>query len=214
MEFLVGTAVESCRKSKPAPVPVKLSRAGCYTARSASAMLRRVAASAGTSAPASPISGPRTGKLQIEPDPRRTNSLRPGCFCSSRMVRQTRVEFRPSNSEGSRGFKFAPLRHTVWYVSLHYGEAMKSARGARLTRSGGRGECHRLRLMAKIDQNSLLAILACPSADQPTLRGEASSGRTPNASNCARGESIGVPELAAARSRAGAVRFSGSLRWC
>ncbi len=41
---------------------------------------------------------------------------------------------------------------------------MKSARGARFTRGGGPGECHPPRLSAKIPQNSLFAILACPSA--------------------------------------------------
>lgn len=44
----------------------------------------------------------------------------------------------------------APLRHTVWHASLHYGEAMKSARGARFTRGRGRGECQRQRLSVKI----------------------------------------------------------------
>ena len=89
---------------------------------------------------------------------------------------------------------------------------MKSARGARFTRSGGRGEWHRLRLTAKIDQNSLFAILACPSANWPTFCGEAFSGSTlPDASNYARVSPIGLPGLASARSRVAAVRFSGSL---
>jgi hypothetical protein len=42
------------------------------------------------------------------------------------------------------------IRHTVWHVSLHYGEAKKSARGARFTRGRGRGECQRQRLSVKI----------------------------------------------------------------
>ena len=53
-------------------------------------------------------------------------------------------------NEGSRRFKSAPLRHTVWHASLHYGEAMKLARGARFTRGRGRGECQRQRLSVKI----------------------------------------------------------------
>jgi hypothetical protein len=40
-----------------------------------------------------------------------------------------------------------PLRHSVWHVSLHYGEATKSARGARITRGGGIGDCPRPRKM-------------------------------------------------------------------
>src|SRR5216684_2086566 len=85
-----------------------------------------------------------------------------------------------------RGFESPPLRHTVWHASLHYGEAMKSARGARFTRGRGRGECQRQRLSVKIAYNSLFAILACPSANRPTFCGEAFSGRTlPDASNYA-----------------------------
>jgi len=42
-----------------------------------------------------------------------SDSLRRGSFCSGRIVRQTRVEFRPSNPEGSRGFESAPLRQPV-----------------------------------------------------------------------------------------------------
>ena len=72
---------------------------------------------------------------------------------------------------------------------------MKSARGARFTRVGGPGECQRLRLRAKIDQNSLFAILACPSANRPTFCGEASSGRTPDASNYARVSLSGFQSL-------------------
>ena len=49
-----------------------------------------------------------------------------------------------------RGFESPSLRHTVWHASLHYGEAMKSARGARFTRGRGRGECQRQRLSVKI----------------------------------------------------------------
>ena len=73
---------------------------------------------------------------------------------------------------------------------------MKSARGARFTRGRGPGECQRVRLMAKIDQNSLFAILACPSANRPTFCGEAFSGRTlPDASNCARVSLSGFQSL-------------------
>ena len=43
-----------------------------------------------------------------------SDSLRRGSFCSGRIVRQTRVEFRPSNPEGSRGFESLPLRHPVF----------------------------------------------------------------------------------------------------
>ena len=50
----------------------------------------------------------------------------------------------------NREFESTPLRHTVLHASLHYGEAMKSARGARFTRGGGRGECQRQRLSVKI----------------------------------------------------------------
>jgi hypothetical protein len=45
-----------------------------------------------------------------------------------------------------------PLRHTVWHASLHYGEAMKSARGARFTRGRGRGERQRQRPGGKVKQ--------------------------------------------------------------
>src|SRR5271170_2313986 len=45
---------------------------------------------------------------------RRKNSLQQGCCYSGRIVRQTRVEFRPLNPEGSRGFESAPLRHSVF----------------------------------------------------------------------------------------------------
>jgi hypothetical protein len=44
---------------------------------------------------------------------------------------------------------------------------MKSARGARFTRGRGRGESQRRLLSAKFAQNSLFAILACPSANRP-----------------------------------------------
>ena len=33
------------------------------------------------------------------------------------------------------------IRQTVWHVSLHFGEAIKSARGARITRGRGSGDC-------------------------------------------------------------------------
>src|ERR1039458_7985695 len=108
-------------------------------------------------------------RSEAEPNPRRRNSLQHGCFYSRRIVRQTRAEFRPSNPEGSRGFESAPLRHTVWHVSLLFGEAMKSARGARFMRGGGTRECHRPRLSAKIPQNSLFAISVVPSASPPTF---------------------------------------------
>ena len=51
------------------------------------------------------------------------------------------------------------------------------------------------RLTAKIAQNSLFAILACPSANRPTFCGEASSGRTPDASNYARVSLSGFQSL-------------------
>src|ERR1039458_7119957 len=110
-------------------------------------------------------------RSEAEPNPRRRNSLQHGCFYSRRIVRQTRAEFRPSNPEGSRGFESAPLRHTVWHVSLLFGEVMKPMRGARFTRRRGPGEGHRPQLTAKIAQNSLFAILACPSAIRPTSCG-------------------------------------------
>ena len=73
---------------------------------------------------------------------------------------------------------------------------MKSARGARFTRGRGRGECQRQRLSVKIAENSLLAILACPSANRPTFCGEAFSGRTlPDASNYARVSLSGFQSL-------------------
>src|SRR5271168_2748814 len=115
------------------------------------------------------------------------------------------------DSKGSRGFESPPLRHPVWHVSLHSGEATKSARGARFTRGRGPGECQPPRLTAKIGQNSLFAILACPSANQPTSCGNPVRGweerRTPATPPL---ETIGCRELAPARSRAGAVRFFGS----
>src|ERR1035437_767309 len=98
-------------------------------------------------------------------------------------------------NERYRKFKSTSLRHTVWHVSLLSGEAMKSARGARITRGRGPGECQRPRLTAKIAQNSLFAILACPSVNRPTFCGEASSGRTPNASNYARVSLSGLQSL-------------------
>jgi hypothetical protein len=73
---------------------------------------------------------------------------------------------------------------------------MKSARGARFTRSRGRGECQRQRLSVKIALNSLFALLACPSANRPTFCGEAFSGRTlPDASNYARVSLSGFQSL-------------------
>ena len=72
---------------------------------------------------------------------------------------------------------------------------MKSARAARFMCVGGPGECHRPRLSAKIAQNSLFAILACPSANRPTFCGEASSGRTPDASDYARVSLSGFQSL-------------------
>jgi hypothetical protein len=50
---------------------------------------------------------------RAEPNRRRTNSLQHGCFCLGRIKRQPRVEFRPSNPEGSRGFESTPLRQAV-----------------------------------------------------------------------------------------------------
>jgi hypothetical protein len=78
------------------------------------------------------------------------------------------------NREFGRGEWFASdwaIRQTVWHVYLHLGEATKSARGAPFTHSRGRGECHSARLTVKIGQNSLFAILACPSANRPTSCG-------------------------------------------
>src|ERR1035437_993996 len=71
------------------------------------------------------------------------------------------------------------IRHRVWHVTLHFGEAMKSARGARFTHGRGPGECQRPRLTAKIAQNSLFAILACPSAIRPTSCGNHVLGKYP-----------------------------------
>ena len=64
---------------------------------------------------------------------------------------------------------------------------MKSAREALFTCNGGHGECNRLRLTAKVGQNSLFAILACPSANRPDILWEPGTctGRTPDASNTA-----------------------------
>src|SRR5208337_132177 len=118
------------------------------------------------------------------------------------------------DSKGSRGFESPPLRQTVWHVSLHFGEAIKSARGARFTRGGGPGECQRSRLTAKIGQNSLLAILACPSANRPTSCGESVLREERLTQAAAPRKSIECSELASARSRVAAVRFFGSLRWC
>src|SRR5208283_1805521 len=87
------------------------------------------------------------------------------------------------------------IRHPVWHVSLHFGEAIKSPPGARFTRGRGPGECQRPRLSAKIAQDSLFAILACPSVNRPTFCGEASSGRTPDASNYARVSLSGFQSL-------------------
>jgi len=78
----------------------------------------------------------------------------------------------PDDQGIRRGELFASdcvIRHTVWHVSIHFGEAMKSAHGARFTRSHGPGECQRPRQTAKADQNSLFAILACPSANWPDI---------------------------------------------
>ena len=73
---------------------------------------------------------------------------------------------------------------------------MKSARGARFTRGGGRGESQQQRLSVKIAQNSLFAILACPSVNRPTFSGEAFSGRTlPDASNYTRVSLSGFQSL-------------------
>ena len=114
------------------------------------------------------------------------------------------------DSKGSRGFESPPLRQAVWHVSLHYREAMRSARGARFGRGRGPGECQRRLLSAKFAQDSLFAILACPSADRPTMLREAKYVLEPLTQATQLRKSIGVPELAVARSRAGAVRFFGS----
>jgi len=52
----------------------------------------------------------------------------------------------PDDQGICRGEQFAldcVIRQTVWHVSIHFGEAIKSARGARFKRGRGPGECHR-----------------------------------------------------------------------
>ena len=101
-------------------------------------------------------------RLRYERHLRQRSVTKTGCVPS---------ETSPSQSTEYKGFRRdwlperggTPLRHPVWHVSLPVGEAMKSARGARITRGRGLGECHRPRLRAKVAQNSLFAILACPS---------------------------------------------------
>ena len=127
--------------------------------------------------------------LYIEPATRSVSSLPGNVYltCSDGLLIGYKV---------ARQFESHPLRHTVWHASLHYGEAMKSARGARFTRGRGRGECRRQRLSVKIALNSLFALLACPSANRPTFCGEAFSGRTlPDASNYARVSLSGFQSL-------------------
>ena len=62
------------------------------------------------------------------------------------------MALKPQNDRDMKGLEGSnlPLYHTVWHASLHHGEAMKSARGARFTRGRGRGECQRQRLSVKI----------------------------------------------------------------
>ena len=81
--------------------------------------------------------------LDIEPATRSVPIL-PGNVCS------TRSDGLLIGYKVARQFESHPLRHTVWHASLDYGEAMKSARGARFTRGRGRGECQRQRLSVKI----------------------------------------------------------------
>src|SRR5271163_2029313 len=83
---------------------------------------------------------------------------------------------QPSESLAVPGVRIHPS--PVWHVSLHFGEAIKSARGARLTRGRGPGECQLRLLSAKFAQNSLFAILACPSANLPTPCGKRSEEHT------------------------------------
>src|ERR1035437_9573626 len=71
-----------------------------------------------------------------------SDSLRRGSFCSGRIVRQTRVEFRPSNPEGSRGFESAPLRHRVLISRYFPLESPNSARQRFISNFNGSGENH------------------------------------------------------------------------
>jgi len=92
---------------------------------------------------------------------------------------------------------------------------MKSARGARFTRGGGPGEWHRPRLSAEMEEKFSVRDFGgsiCEPADifarsQVRAWEERLTQATPR-------ESIGCPELALERSRAGAVRFFGSLLEC
>jgi len=56
------------------------------------------------------------------------------------------------------------IRYSVWRVSIHFGEAIKSARGARFTRSHGPEECRRPRLSAPhlgyVTREALIAFYA------------------------------------------------------
>ena len=53
------------------------------------------------------------------------------CFCSGRIVRQTRDEFHPFNPKESRGFESPSLRHTVCRCCLQFWRSAKTPRGRR-----------------------------------------------------------------------------------
>jgi hypothetical protein len=71
-----------------------------------------------------------------------SDSLRRGSFCSARIVRQTRVESRPSNPEGSRGFESAPLRQPVLVSGDSPLKLLNSPRQRLLLHICGSGENH------------------------------------------------------------------------
>jgi hypothetical protein len=60
----------------------------------------------------------------------RIKSLERRCFFSGRIGCLTRAEFRQSNSKGSRGFEFPPLRRRVCTISLRSRDGGKSPRDA------------------------------------------------------------------------------------
>src|ERR1019366_5122370 len=63
-------------------------------------------------------------------------------FILCRTVRQTRVELRPSNPEGSRGFESPPLRHPVPITRYFPLESPNSARQRLISNVNGSGENH------------------------------------------------------------------------
>ena len=81
-------------------------------------------------------------RAETEPNPRRTNSLQHRCFYSGRIVRQTRVEFRPLNPEGSRELESAPLRQAVPISRYSPLESPNSARQRLISNVNGSGENH------------------------------------------------------------------------